>query len=285
MGTLDRFSAMSHLFPKPSAPFKLYPLPDQFILFGDSITQQAYNPDLSFSLGAALSNAYVRKLDIINRGLSGYNTTQALEILPSQLPHPDQAKVRFLAIAFGANDARVHGSPGGPPQDVPLDQFKANVKAIIQHSVVQAHKDVHLILITTPPIHEKTLSEHDTVNYGDEARSFGLRRTCANALAYATAVREVGREIDVTVCDLWTAMVKFASPEVNPRTGSLEMEGSKENERLKGLLSDGLHFTGEGYRIFYEELVQTVEGRWPEDGPEEIGMAVPAWDDGGVWEG
>lgn len=43
---------------------------DQFILFGDSITRQAFSPGLSFSFGAALSDAYARRLDVINRGLS-----------------------------------------------------------------------------------------------------------------------------------------------------------------------------------------------------------------------
>ena len=43
---------------------------DQITLFGDSITQQSFNP-ATFGFGAVLSNAYVRKMDVVNRGYSG----------------------------------------------------------------------------------------------------------------------------------------------------------------------------------------------------------------------
>lgn len=60
---------------------------DQFILFGDSITQMSYNQDIGFGLGAQLQEGrlinfvqlarhtdhlivYARKLDVINRGFS-----------------------------------------------------------------------------------------------------------------------------------------------------------------------------------------------------------------------
>lgn len=44
---------------------------DQFLLLGDSITQQSFGQDRGFAFGAALSDAYVRRLDVVNRGLSG----------------------------------------------------------------------------------------------------------------------------------------------------------------------------------------------------------------------
>lgn len=53
---------------------------DQIILFGDSITQQSFSQERGFAFGAELSNQYVRKLDVVNRGLSGYNTAQALKV-------------------------------------------------------------------------------------------------------------------------------------------------------------------------------------------------------------
>ena len=54
---------------------------DQFILFGDSITQQAFS-EHGAPFGAALTDAYIRKLDIVNRGFSGYNSSHAFDILP-----------------------------------------------------------------------------------------------------------------------------------------------------------------------------------------------------------
>jgi hypothetical protein len=60
---------------------------DQFILFGDSITQMSYKQEIGFGFGAQLqegrltvlaqffqhadpSSVYARKLDVINRGFS-----------------------------------------------------------------------------------------------------------------------------------------------------------------------------------------------------------------------
>ncbi len=40
--------------------------------------------------------AYIRRLDVVNRGFSGFNTTQALRILPQIMPVPEEAKVRFM---------------------------------------------------------------------------------------------------------------------------------------------------------------------------------------------
>lgn len=43
---------------------------DQIVLFGDSITQQSFHPGFH-GWGAVLANAYVRKLEVVNRGFSG----------------------------------------------------------------------------------------------------------------------------------------------------------------------------------------------------------------------
>ncbi len=49
----------------------IYPIQlDQIILFGDSITQKSFDPFLN-GWGAFLADAYMRKLDVINRGMSG----------------------------------------------------------------------------------------------------------------------------------------------------------------------------------------------------------------------
>ena len=79
-------------------------------------------------LGPQLADAYVRKLDIINRGLSGYNTRQALAILPQVIPSPQQARIRFLTIFFGANDARLPDTLPEPQQHVPLEEFMENMR-------------------------------------------------------------------------------------------------------------------------------------------------------------
>nr|KAJ3419520.1 hypothetical protein HK105_006849 [Polyrhizophydium stewartii] len=67
---------------------------DQILLFGDSLTQ--------------LADAYVRKLDVVNRGFSGYNTDWCRLLLPSVLatirPTP-RVRIRLVTVLLGANDA------------------------------------------------------------------------------------------------------------------------------------------------------------------------------------
>ena len=35
---------------------------------------------------------------MLNRGFSGYNTTQALEILPRIIPSPECAKIKYMVL-------------------------------------------------------------------------------------------------------------------------------------------------------------------------------------------
>ncbi|KAK1910870.1 hypothetical protein P3342_008750 [Pyrenophora teres f. teres] len=118
---------------------------EHFLLFGDSITQESFSQQRGFGFSAALQNAYIRRLDIVNRGFSGYNTRQALQILPAIVPPPDQARIRFMAVFFGANDASLPDAPN--KQHIPLDEFKANLRAIVSHPQIQAH-DPRIILVS-----------------------------------------------------------------------------------------------------------------------------------------
>jgi len=53
---------------------------EQFILFGDSITQGSFAQQRGFAFGAELVDKYARRLDVINRGHNGYNTAQGLKV-------------------------------------------------------------------------------------------------------------------------------------------------------------------------------------------------------------
>jgi hypothetical protein len=75
--------------------------------------------------------AYIRRLDVVNRGFSGYNTTQALKMLPRVVASPEEGRIRLMVcwhgslidrsfdsnlqtIFLGANDARLPNTPGFP---------------------------------------------------------------------------------------------------------------------------------------------------------------------------
>ena len=95
----------------------------RFVLFGDSLTQKACDPDGGWAAG--LAHKYQRKarptpllyipcaqnckrelvqVDIISRGYSGYNTRWAAYLLESMFPAPS-AQVRLATLFWGANDA------------------------------------------------------------------------------------------------------------------------------------------------------------------------------------
>lgn len=94
---------------------------DQFLLFGDSITQSDGDPSLGFSCYQALQHGmstshdlmhladhadYCRRVDIVKRGFSGYNTANALSILPKILLSPEQSRVRFLVRDLRNHDCK-----------------------------------------------------------------------------------------------------------------------------------------------------------------------------------
>lgn len=129
-------------------------------------------------------------------------------------------------VWFGANDcSRLE-------QYVPLDRFKANLKEIITHPLVNAQSP-HVILFTNPPVEETLLLEMNKEN----GRTEEIRKA-KDAAAYAEAVREVGREMGVPVLDVWTAFMDAAGwkggEEVLPESSELG-----KNEVLADLMYDG----------------------------------------------
>ena len=78
------------------------PYRPQYVCFGDSITQRGFNPG---GWTSALADAYQRRVDVINRGYSGYNTRWAVELLGRAFPSATKGTIELATIWFGANDA------------------------------------------------------------------------------------------------------------------------------------------------------------------------------------
>ncbi|KAL1998670.1 hypothetical protein VTN02DRAFT_5769 [Thermoascus thermophilus] len=245
-----------------AAPFQPY---DQFILFGDSITQFSVSQADGFGFHPAIQDDYIRRLDVINRGFSGYNTAHAVKVFPKFFPAPQVARVRFLTIFFGANDSILPGFY----QHVPLEEYKENLTAIIKHPATRA-QDPKILLLTPPPVNEYQLATLD-LQKGFPSPS----RTASNTKRYADACREVAGSLGVPVVDIWTAFMKAAGwQEGQPLPGSKEIPN---NAVLEGLLSDGLHFTPEGYKIMYREVMRVIRATWPDQAPENLPMTFPHW--------
>ncbi|THC89177.1 hypothetical protein EYZ11_011378 [Aspergillus tanneri] len=217
---------------------------DQFILFGDSITEMSSVQNTGFGLHGALQDAYGRRLDIINRGL---------RILTQK------------TIFFGANDACLPGHT----QHVPLDQYKENLTRIIQHPATIS-QNPKILILTPPPV-----NEHQLLVFDKEKGNSNPSRTARNTKSYADAARGVAALTGVAVADVWTAFVKVAGwKEGDPLPGSRDLP---ELDRFKKLFIDGLHLTADGYRVVYDVVMEAIRTNWPDQDPKRLPMVFPHW--------
>lgn len=184
----------------------------------------------------------IQQLTIIGAS-SGNTATRTTE---HPLPHhllwydrwpSSQADYR-LTFWEGANDSRLPNTPGGPQQNVPLETFIANLHTILTHAHITGRPDLRIILITPPPVDERMLRAADGANIPGFD---GLRRKAKTTAQYAQAVRQVGKEKGLQVCDVWSAMMK----EAGWREGDAGLlpgsEDAAENAVLRNFFSDGKH--------------------------------------------
>ncbi|KAF7247622.1 hypothetical protein EYD10_06433 [Varanus komodoensis] len=86
-------------------------LQPRIILFGDSITEFSFQEK---GWGTLLTHRLVRKCDVLNRGLSGYNSRWAKMVLPRLINKEYNSKNTVaVTIFFGANDAALKGVGAG----------------------------------------------------------------------------------------------------------------------------------------------------------------------------
>lgn len=224
---------------------------EKFLLFGDSITQFAFNTKMDdnkpdqFSLGAALVNAYTRRLDIVQRGFSGYNTRWALKLLPRILENESPGIV-MSTLYFGSNDA-CHGGH----QKVELPEFKDNVKRLLD---LFRSKGIKPILVG-PALFDK---DNWNPKKADEVAQ-GYVRSNENNKLYSDALQEIADKEQIPFVNLYDAFSR---------------EGGSE---WRDLLCDGLHYTGKGYEIFYNELMKAIRTHYPELAPESLPFKYPEW--------
>ncbi|OAY66406.1 GDSL esterase/lipase [Ananas comosus] len=131
----------------------------QFVLFGDSITEQSFRPG---GWGTALADTYSRKADIVVRGYGGYNTRWALFLLNHLFPlfsgQSCATPPAATTIFFGANDAALQGRTS-ERQHVPVDEYRENLRKIIHH-LKECSPSMVVVLITAPPVDEKGREEY-----------------------------------------------------------------------------------------------------------------------------
>ncbi|KAG0076261.1 hypothetical protein BGZ93_003997, partial [Podila epicladia] len=170
--------------------------------------------------GAQLAHLYQRRLDFINRGFSGYNSEQAIHLLPQFLPkkaslaNPTTPKVQFLTIYFGTNDSCLPDSV----QHVSLEKYEANMRSLIDmihHPDSPTYSpETRILLICPGRLDEPRWMLHRqeqgrpmdrssvmTQQYAERCRAIGQE-------CHAKSEKEGGARHRVHVVDTWTLMTE-----------------------------------------------------------------------------
>ncbi|KAJ1994821.1 isoamyl acetate-hydrolyzing esterase [Coemansia spiralis] len=267
---------------------------DTIVCFGDSLTQHGWDVSKQ-GWTAQLAQAYLRKMDIVNRGFSGYNTKLARVLLPQILPPSDPGeklrevneemadnmvepgapvsneprpgpKLRLLVIFFGANDAQV--APG--KAHVPLDEFRTNIEYFVLSIKLQSSafysKDTRVLLITPPALGTKQHEHYEALDGNPSYRTNEVTKQ------YADAVKEAADKLQVPCVDLWSAIEDKVAKvrEERQETGEpLEFEGYDE------YLRDGLHLSAKGNDLLFELVTKKIKECIPELDPESMTFVVP----------
>lgn len=133
-------------------------------------------------------------------------------------------------IFLGTNDAVRKGCS----QHVPLDDFKVNLGQIIKCSRERVRGD-NVLLMTPPP--------------ADMAKASGERYDPEQTQRYASAVKEVGSDLEIPVADVWQAFMD--------RARDLP-------QRLSDLLKDGIHLTSTGNDLVAQVVQDTLRDAFPD---------------------
>ncbi|KAF9947236.1 hypothetical protein BGZ72_010752 [Mortierella alpina] len=269
-----------------------------FLLHGDSITQYSFDV-AERGFGAQLAHLFQRRLDVINRGFSGYTTEQAIHLLPQFLPRCSQpqhqqqelqnnngsqeqqqqqqqeqesqsssyveSKIEFLTLFFGANDACLAPSP----QHVDLDRYERNLRALIDmvHSPASPtySPETRIVVICPPPIDKERCARRR------KEQGMKMDRDPEVTRQYAETCFRVGREYHlknqgqkcrVDVVDTWNIMME-------------QVKAGKHT--LEEYLRDGLHLAAQGNDVIFEEIVKIIQSRYPEWDPNTMPMHAPWW--------
>jgi len=176
------------------------------VLIGDSQTQLGWQEG---GWVAGLADTFQRRVDILNRGFSGYNTRMLLEVLPDLLSKEDWGKAKAVVILIGSNDASFPET--NPEQAVPLEEFGENLLKIVAYLLSQGVKKEALVLVSPPPVLPDVWTAHLNNQPGPAQANC---KSEALTMGMAKEVGEVAKRLGATFVDLHTALM---GPEVNLR--------------------------------------------------------------------
>ncbi|KAG0036557.1 hypothetical protein BGZ82_004037 [Podila clonocystis] len=226
--------------------------------------------------GAQLAHLYQRRLDFVNRGFSGYNSEQAIHLLPQFLPKkasladPTTPRVQFLTIYFGTNDSCLPDSV----QHVKLEKYEANIRSLIDmvhHPDSPTYSpETRILLICPGRLDEPKWTLHR------QAQGRPMDRSAAMTEQYVERCRAIGQEYHaksekegsklhrVHVVDTWALMTE-------------QIDSGKRI--LADYVHDGVHLASAGNDLIFQEIMRIIQTHYPEWDPEKMPMHAPWWGD------
>jgi len=257
-----------------------------FCLYGDSITQHAFELNGWASL---LANEYSCKVDILNRGFSGYNSRWARMIAPEIFGEElTSNSLSLVTVFFGANDAV--RKEFGEKQFVPVEEYEKNIESIIKTAQEYTNYDGSLtkvILISPPPVDQEAWRKRCEEKYADD-KSIVVppesNRGNDVLLPYVEALRRVAARCEAPLVDLFAEMPKAANiitlekeagSEAAPKRRKVEESGDGA-ACYRRYLSDGLHLSELGNLFVFRHLMKAIRSNYERFlAPEAFGNQFP----------
>ena len=171
---------------------------------------------------------------VVNKGFSGRNTRNALQLMAKEvLP----LKPQHVVVYFGMNDALNSGNL------LPLAEFEKNLRLIVKGLSDSGARTVALVTIN-PVIESYVQARHP--NHPQRA---ALQ---AHLAAYDEAVRAVAKERSLPLVDL-RALIEQSGGAVNAEKSLLRCERN-------GGGKDGVHLTPAAYALLGQRVFEVIGG-------------------------
>ncbi|KAK9373543.1 SGNH hydrolase-type esterase domain-containing protein [Lipomyces chichibuensis] len=218
------------------------------VLIGDSQFELSWNPQFEFCFPAALANYYGRRADILNRGLSGYNSTwmrSQLDRIILELKHYDEDVVLLFILWLGTNDSCLEFTE----HHVPVPEFEANVRTYVGE-IKRNFANARILLVSPAPISKTGLAM-------STMRTKGTDRTQAATKEYVDA------------------LLKYSDDENVVR--KIDLFGELDAAlKIAKFTVDGLHLNGSGYRVLFN-LVKCTLDNWDSVRASDLEGVEPSW--------
>ncbi|OQR87492.1 isoamyl acetate-hydrolyzing esterase [Achlya hypogyna] len=201
-----------------------------FLMLGDSITEIAADPHrLGFQ--SQLAADYIRKADVINRGISGWTTKMWLRVLADLISEWKNKQPTLIVIFLGTNDASL---PDGESKarHVPLEQYEANLKSIVA-AFASAYPACKFLILSPPPVNNGAWSPTDKSN--------------TVMATYAAVCLRTARELAIPAVDFYSTL-----------------QGQWD------LLADGLHFNAKGMVVAHAMIAAKIKEAYPHLTPDAL---------------